>query len=431
VERDPARICEILVGLPEVNVLGVDDGDPLLEIHVECRRSRPGCPECGVFAHLKDQRIVTLVDLPCFGKPTRLAWHKRRWRCPESDCPKASWTEEDDRIAQSRLAMTDRAGRWVTEQVGRCARSVNEVARELGCDWHTVNDAVIAYGEALVDDPGRFGVVTALGLDEVLFCRIGPWHRQEFSTQLVDVKIGQLLDVVPGRSGKAPSRWLEARGKAWRDRIIYATLDLSGPYRAVFDAMVPDAIQVADPFHVVKLGNTKLDECRRRVQNEMMGHRGRKTDPLYRCRRLLTKADERLDDHGREKLLGLLRAGDPKGEVATAWHAKEAVRELYGHTDAELALTFVERLADDMADTDNPIEVRSLGRTLRRWKHQIAAWHTAQVSNGPTEAVNNLIKRVKRGAFGFTSFRNYRVRALLYAGKPDWSLLKRVSPAVR
>jgi transposase len=117
VERDPARICEILVGLPEVNVLGVDDGDPLLEIHVECRRSRPGCPECGVFAHLKDQRIVTLVDLPCFGKPTRLAWHKRRWRCPESDCPKASWTEEDDRIAQSRLAMTDRAGRWVTEQV--------------------------------------------------------------------------------------------------------------------------------------------------------------------------------------------------------------------------------------------------------------------------------------------------------------------------
>ena len=56
-------------------------------------------------------------------------------------------------------------------------------------------------------------------------------------------------------------------------------------------------------------------------------------------------ADERLDDHGREKLLGLLRAGDPKGEVATAWHAKEAVRELYGHTDAELALTLEELAA--------------------------------------------------------------------------------------
>ena len=58
-------------------------------------------------------------------------------------------------------------------------------------------------------------------------------------------------------------------------------------------------------------------------------------------------------------------------------------------------------LGRDLQDKDYPIEVRSLGRTLLRWKHEIAAWHTAHVSNGPTEAVNNLIKRVKRAAFGF------------------------------
>ncbi len=102
----------------------------------------------------------------------------------------------------------------------------------------------------------------------------------------------------------------------------FATLDLSGPYRKVFTVIVPDAVQVADPFHVVKLANTKLDECRRRVQNETMGHRGHKADPLYRCRRLLTKAKERLDDKGREKLMGLLKAGDPKGDVATEWKAR-------------------------------------------------------------------------------------------------------------
>ena len=65
--------------------------------------SRPECPECGIRAHLKDQRIVTLVDLPCFGKCTRLIWHKRRWRCPDADCTNGSWTEEDDRIAGSGL----------------------------------------------------------------------------------------------------------------------------------------------------------------------------------------------------------------------------------------------------------------------------------------------------------------------------------------
>ena len=52
------------------------------------------------------------------------------------------------------------------------------------------------------------------------------------------------------------------------------------------------------------------------------------------------------------------------------------------------------------------------------------------MSNGPTEAVNNLIKRVKRGTFGFTSFRNYRIRSLLYAGKPNWDLLKTIKPTV-
>ena len=80
------------------------------------------------------------------------------------------------------------------------------------------------------------------------------------------------------------------------------------------------------------------------------------------------------------------------------------------------------------ADRDIPIEVRSLGRTLARWRDQIVAWHRSHVSNGPTEAANNLIMRVKRAAFGFSSFRNFRVRALLYAGKPDWSLLETITP---
>src|ERR1700687_4818833 len=98
-----------------------------------------------------------------------------------------------------------------------------------------------------------------------------------------------------------------------------------------------------------------------------------KDDPLYRCRRLLTRTDERLDDQGRTKLLGLLDAGDPRGEVRTAWHAKEVVRSIYDHHDPDLAVEFVERLGQDLQDTSCPIEVRSLGRTLLRWNDQIAA----------------------------------------------------------
>ena len=42
------------------------------------------------------------------------------------------------------------------------------------------------------------------------------------------------------------------------------------------------------------------------------------------------------------------------------------------------------------------------------------------MSNGPTESINNLIKRIKRIGFGFRRFANYRTRVLLYCGKPNW-----------
>jgi transposase len=289
---------------------------------------------------------------------------------------------------------------------------------------------VLSYGTPLVEDPKRIGAVTALGLDETLFCRRGRWRTQQWCTSIVDVSPGhtQLLDVVAGRSATGPSRWLEARPTGWRDEIGFGVLDLSGPYRKTFDDTLPDATQVADPFHLVRLANTKLDECRRRVQNETIGHRGRADDALYRARRLLTKAHERLDDRGEQKLVGLLAAGDPRGEVRMAWHAKEVVRSIYEIANTELAGEFVGQLGHDLQDESCPPEVRSLGRTIVRWRDQIVAWHQAFVSNGPTEAINNLIKRIKRIGFGFRRCTHYRTRVLLYAGRPNWDLLPTVTP---
>lgn len=180
------------------------------------------------------------------------------WDCLLSTCRVVSWTGEDRRIGSPRLALTDRAGRWVTFQVGKYGRTVNEVAKDLGCDWHTVNDAVIAYGTALVEDEDRIGDVTALGLDETLFCRLGRWRCQAWSTQIVDVTAGRLLDVVPGRDAAGAILWLQAQSEAWRQQIKWATLDLSGLYRKVFDTMLPHAVQVADPFHLVKVRHEAL-----------------------------------------------------------------------------------------------------------------------------------------------------------------------------
>src|SRR3989304_10002542 len=107
------------------------------------------CPQCATPGWVKGRPVGELVDLAVFGHPVRLAWRKHRFWCPDPECGHGSWTVEDPRIGARRLSMTDRAGRWVTFQVGRLGRTVAEVARELGCDWHTINDPVIAYGEAV------------------------------------------------------------------------------------------------------------------------------------------------------------------------------------------------------------------------------------------------------------------------------------------
>ena len=64
--------------------------------------------------------------------------------------------------------------------------------------------------------------------------------------------------------------------------------------------------------------------------------------------------------------MGLPDAGDPRGEVKTAWHAKEVIRQIYTHTDGYLAEAFVERLGSDLQDDSCPPEVSSLGRTPLR-----------------------------------------------------------------
>ena len=102
-ESDPTRLCELLVGLPAVNVLGVDDErDEAVVVHIESRAERPECPACGSVAWVKDRPAVELVDLECFGRSAGLVWHKHRWCCPELDCEMRSWTAEDP----------DRPGAW-------------------------------------------------------------------------------------------------------------------------------------------------------------------------------------------------------------------------------------------------------------------------------------------------------------------------------
>ena len=152
-------------------VVGVDEWPSWLRIVIATALGPPIC--CGVVAHRHGVREVELVDLPVSGRPARLVWRNQRWCCPT--CRRA-WTGQDPQIASARCGLTTRAARWATVQIGRHGRTVSEVAADLGCDWHTVMDAVAAYSQPLIGDPHRFGAVSAVGPDDdaVRPCRCVP-----------------------------------------------------------------------------------------------------------------------------------------------------------------------------------------------------------------------------------------------------------------
>ena len=173
-----------------------------------------------------------------------------------------------------------------------------------------------------------------------------------------------------------------------------------------------NATLVVDHFHAIRLANRTIDQVRRRVQNETVGHRGRKDDPLYRARRVLLTGDERLTEDRFQWMRSLLEVGDPDGEVAAAWIAKELLRDVYDAQGEAHARRRLIAFYLHSADADIP-ELGRLARTVNRWAEQILAYHrTGGASNGRVENTHMLAEKIRRNSHGFTNHTNYRRRLI-------------------
>jgi hypothetical protein len=142
---DGIAMVELLLGLPDMRVLGVAEGDGELVVTVETTAERAWCPACGVRAQAQDRSIRSVRDRSCFGRPVRLEVDRRRWRCRERLCSMKTWTEEVEAL-DTTAVLTRRAGAEACRQVGEQAPPVAAVAREFGVCWWTVMNAVIEHG---------------------------------------------------------------------------------------------------------------------------------------------------------------------------------------------------------------------------------------------------------------------------------------------
>ena len=418
-----ARWCaraDAMFDVPGMHVVDVTvDEHARLVLTVETDQTEHGCPACGVLAIGHGRRLHVAHDAPGFGRVTIIGWLKRVWRCREPLCPTATFSETHPLVAP-RTVLTSRAVGWATDALTHDDTTVSALARHLGVDWHTCWDAIEVEAKARIGRPERVKDVKTLGVDEHIWrpSKIGTDRAVTIMVDLTRDAHGclhaRLLDAVVGRSGTAYATWLKAQPDGFTATVEQAALD---PFRGYANAIrdeLPDAVAVLDAFHVVKLGTQVVDEVRRRVQQDTLGRRGHKDDPLYKIRGLLRCGVEHLTDKQQAKLTGCLEAGDPTGAVNVAWQCYQQLRSVY-HATTDTGRRICLQVLDSFPSCPIP-EVARLGRTLRAWKKQVLAYFdTGGVSNGGTEAINLIIEKVRRLAHGFRDFNHYRLRILLAA----------------
>nr|WP_255316839.1 ISL3 family transposase [Nesterenkonia sp. Act20] len=401
-----------------------------MQVFVESAPGLTGCPDCAVLAVSAGRHEVELIDAPVYGVPATLIWRKRRWRCPDPDCDRGVFTEQDPAVAAPRALMTRRCISWSIAQIRRENVSVAGIARQLGIDWHTVWHAIRPALESAALDQRRYTGVATLEVDEHVWHHVDRRRRgPKELTGMVDLTRdaegrvrARLLDLVPGRTGAAYAGWLAGRSEAFRAGISVATLDPFAGYKTAIDAQLEDATAVLDAFHVVKLGTAAVDEVRRRVQLDIHGHRGRKGDPLYGIRKVLQSGAENLTEHQCARLERAITADPRHEEVFLAFQCAQELSSAYQHKDLRAGHRIALKVLESFPGCPVP-EIARLGRTLRRWRDAFLAYFTTDwANNGGTEAVNGLIELARRVARGFRNRENYRLRMLLIGGGLDGAL---------
>jgi len=379
------------------------------------------CQRCGEQGVVRDSVIRELAHEPFGWRPTTLLVTVRRYRC--AGC-RHVWRQDSSKVAQPRAKLSRRGLRWALEALVCQHLSVARVAEALAVSWNTANNAVLAEGRrVLITDPARFDGVAVIGVDEHVWRHTR--RGDKYVTVIIDLtpvrdKTGpaRLLDMVEGRSKKAFQQWLADRPKDWRKRVEVVAMDGFSGFKTATVEELPDAATVMDPFHVVRLAGNALDECRRRVQLATCGHRGRKTDPLYACRRTLQTGADLLTDKQQARLNALF-AADTHAEVEATWQIYQRTVAAYRHPDRKTGRTMMAALITALS-TGIPHtlqELITLGRTLKKRATDILAYFDwPGTSNGPTEAINGRLEHLRGSALGFRNLTNYIARSLLETG---------------
>jgi transposase len=388
-----------------------------------CRVVEPDewCRRCGCQGSPRDTVVRRLAHEPLGWRPTTLEVSVRRYRCTE--CGHV-WRQDTSTAAEPRAKLSRRGLRWALEGIVCQHLTIARVAEGLAVSWNTANDAVLAEGQrVLIADPDRFDGVRVIGVDEHVWRHTR--RGDKFVTVIIDLTSirdrsgpARLLDMVQGRSKQAFKQWLAERTEDWRNGVEVVAMDGFTGFKTATTEELPTAAAVMDPFHVVRLAGDALDQCRRRIQQAVHGHRGRKDDPLYRARRTLHTGADLLTDSQQQRLEKLF-ADDVHVQVQATWGIYQRMIAAYREPDRTRGRHLMEQV---IASVSHGVpgalrEVITLGRTLTKRAGDVLAYFDRPgTSNGPTEAINGRLEHLRGSALGFRNLTNYIARSLLEVG---------------
>jgi transposase len=385
----------------------------------------PRCPDCGQDGRYRDTVTRPLTDLPVAGYPLVLQVAVPRYRCVTDGCGRAVFNQDLGKLAAPRASTTRRCARYVLRRLMIDRTTIAAIAAELGLSWHTVSSIAMRATAELIaaGGPDRISGVRVIGVDEHRWAprRIGP---DGFVTLIIDLtpvadKTGpaRLLDMVSGRSATALASWLAAQPAAFAQGVQVIAMDGFAGYKTAAATVVPDAVTVMDPFHVVALAGAKLDLIRQRIQQQTLGRRGHTGDPLYGIRRIARTRTRLLSQRQHHRLTSVLDA-DEHIAVQVAYVIYQKIIAAYADPNRlsgkHAMVSLIESIRRGVPAGLE--EIAQLGRTLWRRRHDILAFFDHHASNGPTEAINGRLEALRRNALGFRNLTNYRLRSLLHSG---------------
>ena len=389
-----------LLGLPHVALTGVTVTEKAIEIACTLTDTQTLCPLCGVVCTVVNDRSTRkLRDLNISERTVWLVVSVRQFRCPTcGSCP-----TERRPFADANKRYTHRQARYVFSVARKQAYS--EVGAVVGMHAKTVERLVLHECGRALQLPARYAGLRRLGIDEQSH-RKGKKH---FICLLTNLDTGTLVDLLPDRKKETLPAYFQNLGPAFCQQVTALSCDIWPPYLAVAAACFPHATLVLDRFHVVKLLNQGLDGLRRQLRRQAPEEAGYK-----QLKWLLFKQYHRLRDG---ELDSLHAAFAVNTDLKTAYFLRETFHHILDRPQPVAAAV---QALDAWAAGIKAQKIKCFDAfigTLQRHKEHLANDVMDQVSNAVTEGLNNLVRSIRRCAFGMPNFQHLRLRVMAISGE--------------